>query len=44
MSASPNPAASVRYGLGGSPNACNECHTEQTPEWAAEWVTQWWGK
>lgn len=27
----------------GTPNACNRCHTDQTPEWAAEWVDKWWG-
>ena len=25
----------------GTPNACNQCHSEQTPEWAATAVTQW---
>lgn len=27
----------------GSPNACNACHQEQTPEWAADAVRQWYG-
>lgn len=28
----------------GSPNACNACHTEKTPEWAAEATRQWYGE
>lgn len=44
MSSMPNPAASVTYGLENSPNACNNCHTDQTPAWAADWMTIWWGK
>lgn len=27
----------------GAPNACNQCHTEQTVEWAAENTAFWWG-
>jgi predicted CXXCH cytochrome family protein len=27
----------------GSPNACNSCHTKETPEWAARRVAQWYG-
>lgn len=27
----------------GTPNACNQCHTEQTVEWAAENAAFWWG-
>jgi hypothetical protein len=43
MSSIPDPAASIRHGLDKAPNACNECHTDQTAEWAAEWVAQWYG-
>lgn len=25
----------------GSPNACNQCHKDQTPSWALEAMTQW---
>ncbi len=25
----------------GSPNACNQCHADQTPSWALEHLTQW---
>jgi len=31
----PTPEATIRYG---SPNACNICHTDKTPEWANEIV------
>ncbi|MEM6257979.1 MAG: tetratricopeptide repeat protein [Planctomycetota bacterium] len=27
----------------GTPNACNQCHTEQSVEWAAENAAFWWG-
>lgn len=36
----PRPDLSVSLGV---PNACNQCHTDQTPEWAAEHVEQWYG-
>lgn len=28
----------------GTPNACNLCHADQTPEWAAEQVADWYGE
>ena len=37
----PRPDQSVAYG---TPNACNECHDDQSEEWAAEWVIKWYGK
>jgi len=27
----------------GTPNACNQCHTEQTVQWAADAAALWWG-
>jgi len=27
----------------GTPNACGECHGESGPEWAAQWVENWYG-
>ncbi len=36
----PRPDLSVKLGV---PNACNQCHTEQTAEWAAENAAFWWG-
>jgi len=28
----------------GAPDACTQCHTDQTQSWAAEHFTNWWGK
>ena len=36
----PRPDLSVQYG---TPNACNNCHKDKTPEWAAEQVKGWYG-
>ena len=36
----PRPDASVRLG---TPNACNACHTDKTPQWAASAVEGWYG-
>ena len=36
----PRPDLSAKIG---SPNACNTCHTKETPEWAAGKVAQWHG-
>ncbi|MCP4396707.1 MAG: tetratricopeptide repeat protein [bacterium] len=27
----------------GAPNACNQCHTDQSDEWSAEYVSKWYG-
>lgn len=37
----PRPDVSARIG---SPNACNNCHTKQTPQWAADAIGKWTGK
>jgi tetratricopeptide (TPR) repeat protein len=37
----PRPDLSVKLG---TPNACNGCHSENTPQWAAERVAQWYGE
>lgn len=37
----PRPDLSVKLG---TPNACNACHTERTPQWAADAVTHWYGE
>jgi Tfp pilus assembly protein PilF len=34
----PAPAATIAFK---SPNACNLCHRDKTPEWANEWVRKW---
>jgi Flp pilus assembly protein TadD len=36
----PRPDLSVKLG---TPNACNDCHAEKSPEWAASAVEQWHG-
>lgn len=36
----PIPAATVEFG---SPNACNLCHQDQSPEWSDRWSRRWWG-
>jgi tetratricopeptide (TPR) repeat protein len=36
----PRPEQTVQYGV---PNTCNQCHREQTPQWAAAQVTKWYG-
>lgn len=35
----PRPDLSVKLG---TPNACNSCHTDQKPQWAAEKIQQWY--
>jgi len=37
----PRPDLSVRLG---TPNACNTCHADKTPMWAAQQVEGWYGK
>ena len=37
----PRPDLSVKLGM---PNACNNCHAKQTPQWAADAIVQWNGK
>jgi len=35
----PNPAGSVEFGLDNQINACNQCHTDETAEWAVEQIS-----
>lgn len=37
---SPRPDLTMSMGV---PNACNDCHTEESPEWAYDWIVQWYG-
>ena len=37
----PRPDLSAKLGM---PNACNNCHTKQTPQWAADAIRAWTGK
>jgi tetratricopeptide (TPR) repeat protein len=36
----PRPDLSVKLG---TPNACNQCHTDQSAQWAADTVREWYG-
>jgi predicted CXXCH cytochrome family protein len=36
----PRPDQSVKYG---TPNACNQCHSDQTAQWAADQIVKWYG-
>ena len=36
----PRPDLSVKYG---TPNACNNCHTQKPAKWAAEAIIKWYG-
>lgn len=36
----PRPDLSVAYG---TPNACNDCHTDKTAQWAADAIERWHG-
>ena len=37
----PRPDISLKHG---TPNACNQCHQDQSHEWSANWVEQWYGQ
>ena len=40
----PFPEASVQLGgVERMPNACADCHADESAEWAARWSTEWWG-
>jgi hypothetical protein len=41
MSHAPDPRLTLSFGPAGSPNACNECHSDRSPAWAAERVEGW---
>jgi tetratricopeptide (TPR) repeat protein len=36
----PRPDFSIAYG---TPNACNQCHKDKSPQWAADAVAKWYG-
>lgn len=44
MSSIPVPANTLRYGMNGSPNACNQCHEDQTLNWAVDTMLEWYGE
>jgi predicted CXXCH cytochrome family protein len=37
----PRPDQSAEFG---TPNACNDCHTDRSHEWAADAIEQWYGE
>jgi tetratricopeptide (TPR) repeat protein len=37
----PRPDESMKYG---TPNACNDCHKDKTPAWAAKATDEWYGR
>ncbi|BDD06504.1 tetratricopeptide repeat protein [Aureibacter tunicatorum] len=37
----PRPDLTIKHEV---PNACNQCHTEESPQWAESHVTEWYGK
>ena len=41
MGTIPNPYHSIRYGVDKSPNACNECHDDESPQWAVDRLVEW---
>lgn len=41
MSSVPAPEDSVRLGLAGAPNACNDCHSDRDAAWALAHRRQW---
>jgi hypothetical protein len=40
---SPDPALTEKFGAANVPNACNECHKDQSAGWAREARDKWWG-
>ena len=42
LSSIPRPENTLKYGSE-APNACNQCHADQSPKWAVEQVRSWYG-
>lgn len=42
FSTMPDPEHSIQFGSENAPNACNECHVEESPQWAAMWMAEWY--
>jgi Flp pilus assembly protein TadD len=38
----PRPDLTVALGKGNAPNACNDCHRDHSPQWAARAVRRWY--
>jgi predicted CXXCH cytochrome family protein len=43
MSSIPVPANTLVHGMDGSPNACTQCHGDQTVQWSEDYVQEWYG-
>jgi len=43
MSSIPSPANSLRFGMDGAPNACSQCHQDQTVQWSEDYMQEWYG-
>jgi hypothetical protein len=43
ISSIPNPENSLKFGMEGSPNACNLCHEDESIQWSVDHLQQWFG-
>jgi nitrate/TMAO reductase-like tetraheme cytochrome c subunit len=43
LSSIPDPENSIIFGVDNAPNACNSCHTNESPQWARQWMDEWYG-
>jgi predicted CXXCH cytochrome family protein len=43
LSSIPDPENSIIFGVENAPNACNSCHTNKSPQWARQWMDEWYG-
>jgi hypothetical protein len=41
MSSLPDPENSIQFGRDNAPNACNDCHQDETDQWAAAQLAAW---
>ncbi len=37
----PRPDLTIKFG---TPNACNQCHADKSPQWAQSYIEKWYGK
>ncbi len=44
LSSIPRPEDSARFGRQDAPNACNDCHDDQSATWARDQMTKWYGE
>jgi hypothetical protein len=43
MTSIPNPGISLLLGVENAPNACSDCHSDQTVRWALDVMLEWYG-